>query len=105
MASKNEGVWLDRDTGKVVTSEPSRGRLIVAAGKEVTPNVQALIDRYEDNYATVEQATAPDNVERRAGEVNLDDMTKDELVDEADRRGVEVSKSWTKAEILDALNG
>src|SRR5687768_5206519 len=100
MASKNDGVWLDRETGKVVTSEPARGRLIVAPGKEVTSNVQALIDRYEGNYATVEQATAPD-VETRS----LDSMTKDELLAEADRRGVDVNKSSTKAEILDALNG
>ena len=105
MAKAENGVWLDRETGKVVKSKPARGRQLVAPGKEITSNVQALMDRYEDNYATVEQATAPDNVERRAGEANLEDMTKDELVDEADRRGVEVAKSWTKAEIIDALNG
>ena len=105
MASNENGVWLDRDTGKVVKSKPARGRLLVAPGKEITANVQAQMDRYEGNYANFEQATAPDNVEKRAGEVDLDDMTKAELLDEADRRGVDVNKSATKAEILDALNG
>jgi hypothetical protein len=104
MAKNDNGVWLDKDTGKVVRSQPERGRLIVSAGKEITDNVQALMDRYEDNYANFEQATAPTNVETRAGEVDLDDMTKAELLDEADRRGVDVNKSATKAEILDALS-
>lgn len=38
------------------------------------------------------------------GAGGLDGMTKAELVDEAERRGVEVSSSWTKQEIIDALN-
>jgi hypothetical protein len=104
MAKNENGVWLDKATGKVVTSQPERGRLIVAAGKEITDNVQAVIDRYEDNYANFEQATAPTNVEKRAGEVALEDMTKAELLDEAERRGADVNKSATKAEILDALS-
>lgn len=58
--SDNEnGVWLDRDAGKVVKKQPVRGRLLAAPGKEITSNVQAIIDRYEDSYATFEQATAP----------------------------------------------
>jgi hypothetical protein len=105
MAKNENGVWLDKESGKVVTFQPERGRLLVSPGKEITDNVQAQIDRYEDNYANFEQATAPDNVEKRAGEVDLGDMTKDELLDEADRRGVDVNKSATKGEILDALNG
>lgn len=35
----------------------------------------------------------------------LDEMTKAELLEEADKRGVEVSGSATKAEILAALEG
>ena len=65
MASNDNGIWLDKETGKVVRSQPERGRLLVSAGKEITPNVQALMDRYEDNYATFEQATAPADVETR----------------------------------------
>lgn len=65
MAEAKNGVWLDKDTGKVVRSQPERGRLLVSAGKEITDNVQAIIDRYEDNYATFEQATAPAAEETR----------------------------------------
>lgn len=36
-------------------------------------------------------------------EVDLDDMTKDELLEEAERRGVEAHKSWTKDEIVEAI--
>jgi hypothetical protein len=35
----------------------------------------------------------------------LDDLTKDELLEEAEARGVEVKTSSTKAEILAALRG
>jgi hypothetical protein len=35
----------------------------------------------------------------------LDSMTKAELLEEADRRGVEVDSSATKAEIREALEG
>lgn len=59
------GVWLDRETGKVVKKQPARGRLLAAPGAEITANVQAIIDRYEDNYATFEQATAPAAEETR----------------------------------------
>lgn len=38
-------------------------------------------------------------------ESNLADMTKAELLAEAERRGVEVKESDTKAEILAALGG
>ena len=37
--------------------------------------------------------------------VDLDKMTKDELLAEAERRGVEVKPSDTKAEIIKALEG
>lgn len=59
MAEAKNGVWLDKDTGKVVRSQPQRGRLLVSPGKEITDNVQAIIDRFEDNYDNFEQATAP----------------------------------------------
>ncbi|WP_281978810.1 hypothetical protein [Pseudorhizobium flavum] len=38
-------------------------------------------------------------------ETDLDKMTKDDLIEEAVRRGVEVKASDTKAEILAALKG
>lgn len=106
MAKNENGVWLDTESGEVVNEQPARGRQIVAPGKEITPNLQRIIDLYQANADTqaVEQATAPANVETRTTS-DLADMTKAELLDEADRRGVEVAQSWTKGEILDALNG
>lgn len=70
MADNDNGVWLDLDTGEAVTTQPQRGRLLVAPGDEVTDNVQSLIDRYEDNYATIEQATAPDVPETRSADAD-----------------------------------
>ena len=39
------------------------------------------------------------------GDADIGSMTKDELLAEADRRGVEVSASSTKADIIAALEG
>ena len=58
------------------------------------------------SFAERRQVTSAENkAVQGAATKTLDDMTKAELLDEADRRGVEVNKSATKAEILDALNG
>lgn len=51
-----------------------------------------------DDQAAPEQASV-----ERSVETDLDSMTKDELIAEAQRRGVEVKSSDTKAEILAAL--
>ena len=37
------------------------------------------------------------------GDGGLDAMTKDELVEEAGRRGVDTKADWTKAEIREAI--
>lgn len=39
----------------------------------------------------------------RRESAGLDEMTKADLLDLAEQRGVEVSQSWTKAEIVSAL--
>jgi len=39
----------------------------------------------------------------RLNRAQLNEMTKEELLEEADRVGAEVSASWTKAEIIDAI--
>lgn len=41
------GKWVDTKTGKVVASEPEEGRLLVAPGQEITPDVRAGIDAAE----------------------------------------------------------
>ena len=39
----------------------------------------------------------------RANRAQLNDMTKEELIEEAADRGVEVHQNWTKADIIDAI--
>lgn len=41
------GKWVDNETGQVVDSEPAEGRLLVAPGNAVTPDVKAAIERAE----------------------------------------------------------
>ena len=67
MATAKNGIWLDHDTGKVVKKKPARSRQIVAPGKEMTPQVEALVELYEANADTrrVETATAPPAPETR----------------------------------------
>lgn len=58
----NKGLWLDKDTGKVVKKQPSRARLLVSPGKDAnSETVKALVSRYEENYET---ASAPDDTEK-----------------------------------------
>ncbi|TFF20814.1 hypothetical protein E3C22_18170 [Jiella endophytica] len=52
---------------------------------------------------TVTGDTPPDVAGSGDGGADLDAMTKDELIAEAERRGVTVKASDTKAEILAAL--
>ena len=67
MATAKDGIWLDHETGKVVKKKPARARQIVAPGKELTPQVEALVELYEENADTrlVETATAPPATETR----------------------------------------
>lgn len=62
-----------------------------------------------DDEPAVPNATFRERAENRmvasAEEKSLTSMTKSELQEEADRRGVEVPSGATKAEILEALGG
>lgn len=53
-----------------------------------------------DDQAAPEQASAENLID-----TDLDKMTKEELIEEAQRRGVDVKPSDTKADILAALKG
>ena len=60
--AESKGVWLDRDTGKVVTKQPARGRQLVAPGKDLDQSkVDAIVARYTQD---VETAAAPDTTEK-----------------------------------------
>ena len=60
--AESKGVWLDKDTGKVVKGkQPARARQLVAPGSTLEQDkVDAIVDRYENN---VETATASGDVE------------------------------------------
>ena len=51
------------------------------------------------------QAVHTGQTDQGDDQANLEGMSKDELVAEADRRGVELKSGATKAEILAALKG
>jgi crotonobetainyl-CoA:carnitine CoA-transferase CaiB-like acyl-CoA transferase len=74
------------------------GQAVTGREADPVPRNTSFADRAKRGSAENKQVQASEAK-------SLDDMTKDELIDEADRRGVEVAKSWTKGEILDALNG
>lgn len=62
MADNKHGVWLDKDTGKVVHGKPpAHAKLLVAPGKDVTKADQATIDRFSTEQTEIldTQAVAP----------------------------------------------
>jgi hypothetical protein len=61
------------------------------------PNRQAV--GLDPIWTEIENPPVPD------GDDELDSMTKDQLVDYAAANGIEVSASWTKAEIRAAIDG
>lgn len=72
------GKWIDTKTGQVVDSEPAEGRLLVAPGGAITPNVKADIDAANEQAPVtekdneVETASEPEKVET----ATADDKTK-----------------------------
>ncbi len=52
------GVFVDSKTGKVVTSQPVEGRLLVAPGDELTDEAKAAVEAAK-TAAKYEVATAP----------------------------------------------
>ena len=64
-----------------------------------------VVNVSDDTAARLRMRGYEDAGDGPASSSSLDGMTKDELFAEADRRGVEVKKSATKAELLEALGG
>ena len=81
------------DSSKWVQSDAVTGRKA-----DTVPQNTSFADR-------AKAGTAGNKAVQSSEAKSLDDMTKAELLDEADARGVDVNKSATKAEILDTLNG
>ena len=42
-AAGDGGVWIDTDTGDVVTAEPVNGRLLVVPGDDVPEHISVLV--------------------------------------------------------------
>ncbi|WCO67879.1 hypothetical protein PO878_03965 [Iamia majanohamensis] len=53
MAESTNGVWLDKATGKIVHSQPERGRQIVPPGRSATNAEKATVELYRENTETV----------------------------------------------------
>lgn len=67
------GKWVDTQTGRVVDSEPAEGRLLVAPGGVITPDVAASIARaVADQPPVVETAVEP-RAEEQATEPEFED--------------------------------
>lgn len=62
-------------------------------------DVMVLVD-YLDRQS---QLVVQERAEPKSEPVSLESMTKDELLEYADSHGVEVAKSKTKAEIIEAI--
>lgn len=82
----------EADSSKWVQADSVTGR-----EADTVPQNTSFADRAKAGAAENKQVQ---NAEAKS----LDDMTKAELLDEADRRGVDVNKSATKGEIIDALD-
>lgn len=61
------GLWADKRTGRVVTSEPEEGHLLVAPGATVTPTIAAQIERARA-LAPADPESEPEVLEKPADE-------------------------------------
>jgi hypothetical protein len=57
------GAWFDTQAGKVVYSEPEEGRLLVAPGGPLTPDVKRAIEVAEAHQSPVLSVGQPLDVE------------------------------------------
>lgn len=81
--------------GDLDPSQWDEAEAVTGRESKVAPRNSSFADRAKGQNKAVQSSEAK----------SLDGMTKAELLDEAERQGVDVNKSATKAEILDALNG
>lgn len=91
-------LYLNADKSRVVEEgDPDASFLLVGEGGQL-PDDEALQWGLKSSGKTEDKAVAGP-----AEDKSLDGMTKDELIAEAEARGVEVAKSWTKDEIRSAI--
>lgn len=58
MATSKTGIWLDKLTGKISTTEPERAKVLVHPGAEIPEAVQATLDARTQKAAAPEKAPA-----------------------------------------------
>lgn len=94
----DRALYLNADKTEVLEEgDPNAAYLLVGAGSE-------LDDSEAAKYGLKSAPKQEDKQAAPEGDKSLDSMTKDELLAEADARGVDVPKSATKADIIDALS-
>ena len=98
--------WRDPKTGELLVSRRHSFEDVQAY------NMSAFPEQVEPAFKIIETITledimadAPVEDTEEVLEPVLDELTKTELLDLAEERGVEVSKSWSKAKIIEALDG
>lgn len=74
------GKWVDSD-GRVVESEPVEGRLLVAPGTSITPDIRAAIERAE---AEAPAAPADDSTDKSESTDRADEDDNTETTSQAD---------------------
>jgi len=99
-------VWLDTRTGEIVDAEPEEGRLLVAAGDEITDEVRAQLELAVENHAGrhgAPEAMTDPTLEPGTGDDDVDvaSLNKAALVALAEARGVD--SSGTVAELRERL--
>jgi hypothetical protein len=83
------GKWVDQD-GRVVDSEPVEGRVLVAPGTPITPDIRAAIDRAEAEApaAPVEETSdAADEEEKDRGDGDIETTSQADASETAAKTG------------------
>lgn len=101
--------WRDRRTGELLVSRRHTPEEVEAYERDRALSALAADDAEEVLAMEVEDFSSEpaggNGTEVETLDASLDDLTKAELLDLAEERGVEVSKSWSKAKIIEALDG
>lgn len=99
---RSVGVYGHVENGVIAPLRYSDGPFEVAAEKGKELAARGIVDVVEEETAT---AAAPATETPEPEETALDDMTRTELLDLAEKRGLEVSKRAKKEDILEVLKG
>ena len=78
-------------------------KLLAEIRKELMAGDTSFLSAVAEFYHAFDEDEDEEEEEGDAPETSLDAMSKAELLEECERRGVEFRKSWTKAQLRDAL--